>query len=95
MDFSSSSVFDQHKGKSRATNFKILWSSNASHANVLRLLDRINNIHFWEILGLFWFHVKEFLPSVLDWMDISVSCYSDFKKLIFSRIATASGYSYG
>lgn len=74
MDFSSSSVFDQHKGKSCATNFKILWSSNVSHVNVLRLLDRINNVNFWERLGLFWFHVKEFLLSVLNWMDISVYC---------------------
>lgn len=83
MDFSSSSVFDQDKGKSRATNFKILWSSNASHANILRLLDRINNMNFWERLGLFWFHVKEFLPSVLNLMDISVYCYTDLYKLIF------------
>lgn len=66
MDFSSSSLFDQHKGKSCATNFKILWSSSVAHANVLRLFDRINNINFWQRLGLFWFYVKEFLPSVLD-----------------------------
>lgn len=52
MDFSSSSVFDQHKGKSPATNFKILWSSHASHANVLRLLDRMNNNNFWKRSGL-------------------------------------------
>lgn len=29
MDFSTSSVFDQHKGKSLATNFKIHWSKHA------------------------------------------------------------------
>lgn len=85
MDFSSSSVFDQHKGKSRAANFKILWSSSVSHANVLRLFDRINNINFWQRLGLFWFYVKEFLPSVLDWIDYFSLWLWSFLKINFQQ----------